>query len=87
MNYLVGIVVIIPLAWAFKELGSYIRLRTGMSLGRFMAIAAGVITALGIWLILRTTTEIPREIIDAMGIGPAVGLSLGLRRPDDTEQK
>lgn len=83
MNYLVGIAVAIPLAWVAKLLGSYIRLRTGMSLGRYTAIAAGVITALGIWFLLRATTTIPGEIIDAMGIGPAVGFGLGLRRPDE----
>lgn len=78
MGTIVGLLLALLLGWVFHKLGTMLRAKTGIVLGRNGAIGVGVVVAMAIWFALRTTTELPSEFINALGIGPAVGLGHSL---------
>lgn len=78
MSTLIGLAVALVLGWVFHRVGTTVRARSGIALGRPAAIGVGVVVAMAVWFALRTTTDLPNDLVNAMGIGPAVGLGHSL---------
>ncbi len=81
MMLLIGLGVALVTGWVALKLGTLLRERQGITLGKYPAIGAGVALALVIWLLLRATLTLSDDILNAVAIGPGAGLGYALYNP------
>lgn len=77
MNYVIGIVVALSLAFVFIKLTELVRQRTGFAMNRVASMVVGVVAVLLISYVARLT-GLPEQIVNGLALGPAIGFYVGM---------